>query len=158
MEAAPRRYAERTKVPVERSRAELEGLLDAAGATGFGVMRSGSMRQVMFELDSVSVLMEMRVELPQPKARGRARPAAATAASVQSALLAEERRLWRAMVLLVKAKLEAVASGISTVEREFLADVVMRDSRTGAVTTVGKQLSGVGSREDGVRLLLGGGS
>lgn len=40
------------------------------------------------------------------------------------------RERWRALVLLVKAKLELVALGISTVEREFLADIALPDGRT----------------------------
>lgn len=39
-----------------------------------------------------------------------------------------ERR-WRALLLVTKAKFEAVASGISTVEREFLADLVLPNGR-----------------------------
>jgi hypothetical protein len=35
------------------------------------------------------------------------------------------RERWRAILLLVKAKLEIVALGVSTVEREFLADLVL---------------------------------
>ncbi len=40
------------------------------------------------------------------------------------------RERWRQLVLLVKAKLEAIALGLSTVEREFLADVYLPDGRT----------------------------
>jgi hypothetical protein len=43
---------------------------------------------------------------------------------------AATRQRWRALVLVLKAKLEAVASGISTLEAEFLANVVMQDGRT----------------------------
>jgi hypothetical protein len=39
------------------------------------------------------------------------------------------RQRWRALVLAVKAKLEAVEVGISTIEKEFLAFVVMPDGR-----------------------------
>jgi len=42
----------------------------------------------------------------------------------------ERRRRWRALLLVIKAKLEAVSSGISTLEREFLADVVLPNSKT----------------------------
>jgi hypothetical protein len=45
-------------------------------------------------------------------------------------VVSEERRRWRAQVLLVKAKLEMIATGETTVEREFLADMLMPDSRT----------------------------
>ncbi len=37
------------------------------------------------------------------------------------------RERWRAVVLLVKAKLELIALGVSSAEREFLADLVLPD-------------------------------
>ena len=42
----------------------------------------------------------------------------------------EKRRRWRALLLVVKAKLEAVQSGISTLEREFFSDIVLPNGRT----------------------------
>ena len=39
----------------------------------------------------------------------------------------EERRMWRALILLVKAKMEAIDAGISTFDREFLADLLLPD-------------------------------
>ena len=42
----------------------------------------------------------------------------------------ETRQAWRAIILIVKAKLEYIASGASTVEREFLADILAPDGRT----------------------------
>lgn len=43
---------------------------------------------------------------------------------------AELRRRWRAQLLLIKAKLETIAMGASSVEREFLADMLMPDGKT----------------------------
>ncbi len=40
------------------------------------------------------------------------------------------RQRWRALALVVKAKLEAVESGISTVEQEFMAHIVLPDGQT----------------------------
>lgn len=40
------------------------------------------------------------------------------------------RQRWRALALVVKAKLEAVAAGIAEFEDEFLAYVVLPDERT----------------------------
>jgi len=40
------------------------------------------------------------------------------------------RQRWRALLLSIKAKLEAVDAGISTIEQEFLPFVVMPDGRT----------------------------
>lgn len=43
---------------------------------------------------------------------------------------AELRRRWRAPALVIKAKLEAVESGIRTFDEEFVADTVLPDGRT----------------------------
>lgn len=40
------------------------------------------------------------------------------------------RQRWRALALVIKAKLEAVESGITTFEEEFLAHIVMPDGMT----------------------------
>lgn len=40
------------------------------------------------------------------------------------------RQRWRALSLCIKAKLEAVETGISTFEQEFLANIVLPDDRT----------------------------
>ena len=40
------------------------------------------------------------------------------------------RSRWRALYLIIKAKLEAVESGISTIEREFFYDIVLPDGKT----------------------------
>ena len=48
---------------------------------------------------------------------------------------AEIRRRWRALALAIKAKLEAVATGIASFEDEFLAYTVLPDN-----TTVGQHV------------------
>ena len=53
-----------------------------------------------------------------------------TSQSQATAYDAEIRRRWRSMVLVTKAKLVAVADGISTLEKEFLANVVLGDGTT----------------------------
>ncbi len=40
------------------------------------------------------------------------------------------RSKWRALLLVIKAKLEAVEQGVSTIEREFAADLIMGDGKT----------------------------
>ena len=40
------------------------------------------------------------------------------------------RQSWRALALVIKAKLEAIASGISCFEDEFMAHIVMPDGKT----------------------------
>ena len=50
-----------------------------------------------------------------------------TAAAQQAAWEQVCRQRWRALLLIIRAKLEAVASGITTLENEFLANIVLPD-------------------------------
>jgi hypothetical protein len=51
-------------------------------------------------------------------------------AAIEDAIKAEERRLWRCLLISIKAKLEAVGSGIATFDEEFLAHIVTPDNDT----------------------------
>lgn len=129
------RFAQKTSVPVDRSRAEVERVLQRYGASGFGY--SWQRREVPIEppplhgakteLREYSDIVfdfkgrRIRLDVPMPTERE-----AGTAAKVEAAT----RQRWRALLLVLKAKLEAVESGISTLEREFLADIVTEDGRT----------------------------
>jgi hypothetical protein len=124
------RYAEGTSVSMEKSRAEIERDLGRYGASHFGYMTTPEGAEVMFQAKGVQV--RMRVKFPpaaayQKTATGRLRHGEA---AKEAAREAEVRRLWRALALVIKAKLEAVGSGISTFEREFLADILTKDGRT----------------------------
>jgi hypothetical protein len=48
----------------------------------------------------------------------------------QQAYEQELRRRWRALALAIRAKLEAVETGITEIESEFLANIVLPDQRT----------------------------
>jgi hypothetical protein len=64
---------------------------------------------------------EVRLEVPMPVEAEVGSKAKAEAAT---------RQRWRALVLVLKAKLEAVASGISTLESEFLSGIVLPNGMT----------------------------
>ena len=119
-----RKYAERTKVPVDRSKAEIEKLLKRYGAQQFV---SAWCTKSSADLIGFTALAEdgtprqVRVHLPMPNLDDFAN---------KSQRDREYRRRWRALVLVIKAKLEAVESGISTLEREFMSDVVLPDGAT----------------------------
>jgi hypothetical protein len=115
-----RKYAEGTSVPMTRSREEIEKRLRAQGATSFGYADEGKREGLYFVIEKRHV----RIEISKPYKK---RWDGAPTNEIDDA---EHRRRWRAMLLIVKAKLEAVASGISTIEREFLADIVMPDGST----------------------------
>ncbi len=117
-------YAQRTTVSPEKSRAEIEKLLRSHGVDEFG---SGWTRDghalVQFRIQGVMVRLSVKVP---PRESFKAR----TERQREEQFHQEVRRLWRVNALLVKAKLEAIDSGVTTIEREFLADVVLPDNTT----------------------------
>lgn len=103
-------YAARTRVPAERTRIEIEQLMRKRGADQF-LSGSDSDRAVLaFRLGG----RHIRFTLPLGDAR-----------SEQHC-----RSRWRALLLVIKAKLEAIDIGILTVEEAFIADTVLPDRRT----------------------------
>jgi hypothetical protein len=123
----PRSYAEGTTVSVERSRAELEALLTRFGATGFLYGWTSQQGMIAFELHGRRCRFVVRPpsadELPDLRQAARERR---RQASDDRRLLDEEvRRRWRELVLLVKAKLIAVESGVVSMDEEFLPYFVL---------------------------------
>lgn len=107
---AARRFAEDTKVPVGQSQGEVKDMLRKAGADRLAIYEDGKGSAVAFEIRG----RMYRLDVPRK----------ATKDPEQ-----EERRMWRLTLLLVKAKLEAVREGATTIEREFLADAIPYDGR-----------------------------
>ena len=122
-----RRYAKETTVSPEKSRGEIERTLSAFGATGFAYGWQGQQALVMFEF--ANRRMKFVLALPSQDdvaktANGRHVP------NVAKALDRETRRRWRSLALSIKSKLVAVQDGISTVEYEFMAHIVLPDGST----------------------------
>lgn len=119
-----RRFAAKTSVPVERSKSEIEQILTRYGADGFF---SGWDHQTHLAILGFRHKgRQIRMQLPLPKAadyRGSAR-------AIEQTVAQDTRQRWRALVLVVKAKLEAVQSKVSTFEQEFMPYIVMPDGRT----------------------------
>jgi hypothetical protein len=126
------RFAEDTKVPVQQSRAEIERLLTKYGATKFMTFTEETRAVIGFVVDTTMV--KIAITLPD-RAEDRFIRTARTnkLRSVEESKRAyeqESRRIWRALALVVKAKLEAVESEISSFEQEFMPFIVTRDGRT----------------------------
>lgn len=134
-------YASGTTVTVDRSRAEIENLLRRYGADQFvSGWEAGKRALIGFRAHSRQVRFELT--MPDPKdaifhsRRGphrrwnRASGGYVTVGASGDRYEKEVRRRWRALALVVKAKLEAVATGITTFETEFMAHIVMPDGRT----------------------------
>ena len=150
-------YAEGTTVTVARSQAEIGEVIRKYGATGYTSGWQGDQAMVEFIADArrVRIIVDVPTdwrdfELTDKKVRRKQ-------AAAEAAMDAEERRLWRALHIVIKAKLEVVQSGITTLESEFMAHIVMPDGRTVAehVTPVIRESYDRG-RVSGQLLAIGG--
>lgn len=117
-------YAEGTSVPIINSQGEIKKTLSKYGATGFAFAEQIGMHVVMFQMEGRMV----KFLLPMPKhgTSETKRGDLMTRSQVEK----EERRRWRCLVIAIKAKLECVESGITTMENEFLAQLVLPDGQT----------------------------
>lgn len=136
------RYARRTVVSADKSQAKIKRLAQRYGAHQFGFMEQAGQATVLFSARD----RQLKFILPLPKLTDdfiiyheptgrRGRRSKRTELQAAAALDAETRRRWRALVLVLKAKLESVESGITTFDEEFLTHIVLPDS-----TTVGERL------------------
>lgn len=122
-------YAQATSVSVEKSKMEIERLLTRYGATSFVSGWNESSATILFECHKKRI--KFVIPLPRkseysktPEGRMR-RDDLVPQAWEQGC-----RARWRALVLIVKAKLEAVQSGITLFEDEFAMHTIMPDGRT----------------------------
>lgn len=103
------RYASRTKVPISKSRMEIETILSRYKADQFGTAMTEDKAMVQFRINKWMV----RFVLPLPMKNEQ-----------------DQRQRWRALCLMIKAKLESVESKIVTFESEFLSHLVMPSGQT----------------------------
>lgn len=101
-------YATSTKVPVVQTQAEIGEMLRKAGATTYGTANEGDRGIVFFRLKDRMVRFTLK-----------------TGGGAQG-----ERTRWRTLLLVLKAKLEAIATGLVTLEDEFLAQTMTGDGKT----------------------------
>lgn len=120
-------YAEGTTVPESKSRGEVEALLRKHGA-GAMVVASDETRVIIRTVHTGSG-WHLEFTLPLPTvddfpAKGRNNKAIDREARVAK----ERRRRWRALLLCLKAKFEAIETGITTFEEEFLAHTIVPET------------------------------
>lgn len=133
------KYAANTEVSAEKSRMEIESTLRRYGADAFSYGWEETKAVIMFRAKNRHV--RFIVGLPDRNSedfkyyyRGRSCYERTDDAALKQWEQAC-RQKWRALALMVKAKLEAVDAGISEFEEEFLAHIVLPDG-----TTVGSQV------------------
>lgn len=110
-------YAKDTKVPVQQSRIEIERTLMKYGAASFAYFGGSQESMIAFEAAGRRILFKL--PLPDPKV-----------VRDENKVGKITRQRWRALLLVIKAKLEAVESGITTFEDEFMAHIMMPDGQT----------------------------
>jgi hypothetical protein len=106
-------YAKTTSVPVKQSKGDIEAVLGRYGAEKYGMTIEPGRAIVMFQFKSRTV----RFVLPLPVGTG-------------TKIEQEERSRWRALLLVIKAKLESVESKIESFDEAFLSHIVMQGGET----------------------------
>ena len=124
------KYAVGTNVSSEISRLEIERTLIRYGATGFAYASAGDKAMIGFTLSG----RQVRFILPLPSrddfALTPGRGIKRSESSQQDAWEQACRQRWRALHLVIKAKLEAVECGISIFEDEFMSNIVLPGGQT----------------------------
>lgn len=101
-------YAAKTQTPIAKTRIEIETLLGKHGAAAFGSSQDGDTATLAFRMGGYSYRFKMTVPDNEQKARS----------------------IWRALLLVIKARLEGVAAGVETIEEAFMANTVMAGGST----------------------------
>lgn len=126
------RYAADTSVTADRSRAEIERTLVRYGARSFMYGWEDGRAVLGFVVGGRNV----RFILPLPDrtspefTRTPSKRQARTESAAEAAFEQAVRQRWRALALVIKAKLEAVEAGIVTFDDEFLAHLVLPSGST----------------------------
>lgn len=127
----PARYASDTEVPVERSKRAIEILLIAHGATEYATGWDQTHDRIQFRLFNRTV----RFVLPRPDLKDKVfthdkRGYRRADGAIQRMAEQADRQCWRALYLVIRAKIEAVEAGIAVFEQEFLAFIVVGNDLT----------------------------
>lgn len=115
---AARLYANDTRVPVTQSRTDIERLLEKHKARQYGTAVDYEARTARVPFRLHDRIVRFVIGLPDPaRLRG-------------ERLQQAERQRWRALLLVLKAKLESVENNIESFDHAFLSQIVMPNDRT----------------------------
>jgi hypothetical protein len=137
-------YAQNTSVSVDKSKAEIERTLSRFGASHFGYAWKEGTAIIEFAVNERRIRFNMKLPMKIEerfafrKAYGKLRPN--EPAKAEKLWEQECRSNWRALALLVKAKLSAVEAGITTFEEEFLSHTIIVPEKGKKATTVAEWL------------------
>lgn len=129
------RYAQNTTVSPDKTMIDIQQTLRRYGASKFGMTEDGKVLQLGFEMKD----RRFRFAVPLPAVDAdqfkltRINQFGSRASTLKERTTAREKAIaqrWRALLLVIKAKLEAVESGIETLEQAFMAQLVLADGQT----------------------------
>lgn len=116
-------FAKGTTVSVAKSKAEIEHMLSRYGVKGYQSGWQNDRAAILFEANGRRV--RFTLNLPTDTEFAKAEKNKRSESAMKVACEAEHRRLWRALALVIKAKLESVESGIESFENAFLSSIVV---------------------------------
>ena len=122
-------YAKDTRVSPEKSMAEIRSLLKKHGATHTGILENEQTAGVEFIMHDIRI--RFVVTLPQRSEFNTNITGARMGKSLGDQAHAKAiRQRWRALLLVIKAKLEIVELDIETFEQTFMSHIVIANDRT----------------------------
>jgi hypothetical protein len=124
-----RKFAEGTTVQAGSTKGQIEDLLTSHGCDRYGTMADFATAWILFQHEGIGYKISIQLPDPDDKAfteyvsRGTRYARADTAA--RDLYVKELNRRWRALYMVMKAKLVAVDEGITTFVDEFLSHAVL---------------------------------
>lgn len=113
-----RKFAARTSVSVEKTETEIKSYLRKHGANAVGTYSSSCEAVVVFDINNRRVKFVITLTGTDANDNDRRKSDA------------EDRRRWRCLLLVIKAKFEAIESQIEDFDESFLSHIVSRDGKT----------------------------
>lgn len=122
------RYASKTSVSVEKSRAEIERTLQRYGCEDFAYRNNRRFAQIAFAMEGRRLRFDLTLPDPTDEEFTRTNhdyPQVRSEAAAYKSWEQACRQRWRALALVIKAKLEAVESGITDFDIEFMPHMIV---------------------------------
>lgn len=118
-------YASKTTVDASQSRDEIERTLERYGASSFAYSKMETEAVIIFDMHDRRVMFRLplpaRSQFTQTET-GRSRK---SQNAIDEAYQQAVRQRWRALALVIKAKLESIESGIETFDEAFMPHILL---------------------------------
>ena len=124
------KYAEGTEVSIDQSLLEIRTTLKRYGATKILFFDDAQSLVVNFEMRSRLIRFNIKLPPVNDFAKTPERRIQRSAAQMQQAWEQACRQCYRALLLVIKAKLESIESEIETFDQAFMAHVVLPSGET----------------------------